>query len=100
MTKQKPNISPSLVGELFLKPGEDIPYRLILVNTEPTAVIQRVDKAAPETPTGISGLSGLVHLKPERPIVKPPMPKRTTRCAYCGTDLPDLMEQRTNTERR
>ena len=71
MTKRKPNISPSLIGELFLKPGEDIPYRLILCNTEPTAQIQRVDRTAPDDLVGISGLSGLVLLKPERPIVKP-----------------------------
>ena len=76
MSRRKANIRPDLVGELFLKPGEDIPYRLILCNTEPTAVIQRVDNAEPETPTGISGLSGLVHLKPVKPIAKPVAPRK------------------------
>lgn len=69
MTKRKPNIRPDLVGELFLKPGEDIPYRLILCNTEPTAQIQRVDTTTPDDLVGISGLSGLVLLKPVKPIV-------------------------------
>ena len=70
MSKREANIRPELVGELFLKPGEDIPYRLILCNTEPTAQLQRVDKQTPDDLVGISGLSGFVLLKPVRPVEK------------------------------
>ena len=77
MTGKKSNIRPELIGELFLKPGEDIPYRLILCNTEPTAQIQRVDRDIPDDLVGISGLSGLILLKPERPILKPATPRKT-----------------------
>lgn len=75
--KRKANIRPDLIGELFLKPGEDVPYRLIRCDTEPTAIMRLAHMlgSIDDIPQPISSLSDFVQLKPIKPIEKPKKPR-------------------------
>ena len=79
MSRRKANIRAELVGELFLKPGEDIPYRLTNCEDEPTAIMERVDSVNvdDESPLcwPISQFKDFVLLKPVRPVEKLKIPR-------------------------
>lgn len=69
--KKMSDINPGNVGELFLKPGEDIPYRLEACGVEPTAIMERVSDTTVKMEYLISDFKDYVLLKPVRPIEKP-----------------------------
>ena len=72
MRKKRSNIRPELIGELFLRPGEDIPYRLTNCETEPQAIMESVvavDNASPLR-WPISEFEDFVLLVPKMPRVR------------------------------
>ena len=77
MSRKKANITPELIGELFLRPGEDIPYRLLSCDSEPRALLAKVTEInVPNVPgLPISHYLDFVLLKPVRPIEKPKAPR-------------------------
>ena len=76
MSKRKPNISPSLVGELFID-GSDNIYRLLRCDIEPLACMRMIggDELSLEKP--ISAFADFVQLKPVRPLSKPSIQRKT-----------------------
>lgn len=77
MTKKKANVTPNDVGRLYI--GDDgIVYRLTSCDIEPIAVMEIVGKEGKDLGLlrPISEFADFVRLKPERPIVKPPTPRK------------------------
>ena len=73
MTKQKSNIRPELIGELFTD-GKYV-YRLVNCETEPHATMKCIEDSS-EHEMPISEFANFVRLLPERPIVKPKKPRK------------------------
>ena len=96
MTKRKNDICPENVGNLFLRQGEDIPYRLISCDSEPRALLAKVTELnVPSVPgMPISLYEDFVLLKPvvSRVRVKPEKKPRKDKGGKHNRNKPYIPE--------
>ena len=75
MTRKRANVTQADVGSLYLYNGRV--YRLTECATEPTATMLPIAGNEELLVKPISEFADFVRLKPERPIPKPPVPRKT-----------------------